>query len=231
MRLAPLFVIAGLLAACASLPERPPSEDPQAEWEQRQARLQQLDAWELRGRLAVRTEDRGAHASLHWIRRQDVHRVDLAGPFGGGRVRITQDRNGAELRDGGGKVYRDATAEALLARVSGWRLPLDALRYWVVGLPSPQAPARVVLDEWGRPRTLQQLGWNIRFIEYAQHGSYELPRRLFIERATDAGSSSAAEVRLVIDSWALPDSAVHPAAGKTPRRGAAPVVTKRGSPT
>lgn len=155
--------------------------------------------------MALRTEDQGAQASVHWVRKQDLHRVDLAGPFGGGRVRIVQNRDGAELRDSTGKVYRDATAQELLARVTGWRLPLNALSSWVVGLPSPEGPARIELDEWGRLRVLDQLGWEIRFLEYQQHGNLEVPRRLFIKSRSAQNAMPEAELRFAIDSWILPD--------------------------
>jgi len=195
-----LLLLALLLAGCATAPERAPVADIAAAWNARQARLARLETWSLRGRLALRTAEEGAHASLHWVRRQDVHRVDLAGPFGGGRVRVTYDGSGAELREADGKVHRDASVQELVARATGWWLPLEGLNYWVVGLPAPGAPAQRALDPWGRLQRLRQLGWTIEFLEYVREGGYELPRRLFIRRASP---EETLEVRLVIEDWAV----------------------------
>lgn len=195
-----LFIV--LFAGCATVPDRPPVEDAAIAWNARQVRLGQLETWDLRGRLALRTAEEGAHASLHWTRRREIHRLSLAGPFGGGRVRVTYDGNGAELRESGGKVYRNASVQELVARATGWWLPLDGLNYWVLGLPAPDASARRLLDPWGRLKTLEQLGWSIDFLEYVREGDYELPRRLFIKRASGV-SDETLEVRLVIEAWAL----------------------------
>jgi outer membrane lipoprotein LolB len=194
------------MAGCAAVPERPAVEDREVEWQSRQAALRHLVAWELRGRLALRTDEEGANASVRWKHEGDRNQVDLAGPFGGGRVRVTQDVNGAELRDAGGKIYRDAMLGDLLARVTGWRLPIESLRYWIVGLPEPNAAQRRTLDAWGRLQTLAQSGWEVQFLEYTTQGAFEVPRRLFIKRANSAGDDRLIEARFVIDSWTIGES-------------------------
>lgn len=201
-----ILFCAALTTACATLPERPPVDDRDAAWEARRQLLARLDTWDLRGRLALRTGEQGVHASIRWIRDHDNHRIDLTGPFGGGRARITLTRSGAELRDASNKVYRDASVEELLVRVTGWSLPLDSLRYWVVGLPVPDAAARNEVDEWGRLSLLEQQGWTIRFLEYVQADAYELPRRVFIERKARAGGEEPLDARIVIESWALDET-------------------------
>ncbi|MFL6713721.1 MAG: lipoprotein insertase outer membrane protein LolB [Sulfurifustis sp.] len=203
MRLLVLLLFLMLLAGCAAVPERPAAGNVETEWAARREALLRLDAWELRGRVALRTPQEGVQGSLHWSLAPQEQRVDLAGPFGGGRVRLSVGPDGAELRDANNKVYRDASVEALLARVTGWRLPLAGLRYWVVGVPAPDAPARIELDEWGRLQSLAQLGWTIRFIDYVREGAYELPRRVFIESDAREGPDPAAEARLVIDQWSV----------------------------
>jgi len=195
------LLIGLLLVGCAAMPLRPPVENPTATWQTRQSQLAQLSGWDLRGRLALRTEDQGAHASLRWVRDRGRHRMNLAGPFGGGHVRLTYDRDGAELRDAEGEIFHGATMQQLLLRATGWNLPIEGLNYWVLGLPEPDAPAQSTLDEWGRLKLLKQLGWHIEFIEYTQSGEYELPRRVFIRHQQDNAPDSDIEARLVIETW------------------------------
>lgn len=200
MRFLLLFFVA-VIAGCAALPERPPAEDRYAAWEAQRQSLARLDAWELRGRLALRANGQGVNASIRWVRDRDNHRIDLTGPFGGGRARILLTKDGAELRDASNKVYRDVSVENLLMRVTGWSLPLESLRYWVVGLPVPEQAARMEIDEWGRLSLLEQQGWRIRYLEYAQAGPYELPRRLFVEVTGRGASEEPIDARIAIESW------------------------------
>jgi len=194
--------MAAFAAGCASVPARAPLANPVAAWEARQASLARVSAWDVRGRVALRGADEGFSASLLWVRDGERHRIELTGPLGGGRVRLTQDRGVAELRDGNDQVLRDVSMQQLLWRRTGWELPLDGFNHWVLGLPAPGAHAPLDIDPWGRLATLQQAGWEIRFLEYESHGVHELPSRVFIKRATDAANRTL-EVRLVIEKWTL----------------------------
>lgn len=204
MRLLVLTLVV-LLSACVAVPLRPPVANPPAVWQARQASLRYVQVWELRGRLAIRTADEGFQASLRWVRDAERHRLELAGPLGGGRVRLTQDKRGAELRDAKDKVYRDSSAQNLLMRATGWNVPLEGLNYWVLGLPAPGAVTRSEIDEWGRLKALEQDGWEISFVEYADSGAFELPSRVFVKRSADSAAGAPLEVRLVIEKWAFPD--------------------------
>lgn len=54
------------------------------------------------------------------------------------------------------------------------------------------------LDEHGRPRTVQQDGWTIDFLEWtpASAAQPELPRRI-------EARNGDAKVRLLVDQWTL----------------------------
>ena len=175
--------------------------EPDKVWHARAAALQRLNAWDVRGRLALRSAEEGFHASLRWVREAEQHRIDLTGPLGGGHVRLTQDRNGAEFRDANDRVDRDVSVRSLLRRRTGWDLPLEGLNFWLLGLPAPDVPAQHELDAWGRLKSLEQLGWEVRFVEYVQLGATELPSRVFIRRRSDVAADRTLEVRLVVEEW------------------------------
>jgi len=84
---------------------------------------------------------------------------------------------------------------------AGWRVPLSGLRYWIIGLPDPQA--RVIdleLDPMGRLAELRQLGWHIRYQRYGEFDGVALPTRLTLE-------NSQLRAKLVVRSWRTgPDS-------------------------
>jgi outer membrane lipoprotein LolB len=200
-RKALLFSIATLLVGCASLP--PPAGDPARVWQEREQKLAPLTGWELHGRLALRTDSEGWHASLVWVRSGDRHNIDLTGPLGRGHLRLKRSREGAELKDSESNVLYADSAEDLLLRATGYRVPLEGLDYWVRGLPTPGATLERELDPWGRLRGLRQDGWDIEFLEYARQGDYELPSKLFLRRelASRGERDGEVEVRLVIERW------------------------------
>lgn len=197
-----------LLTGCAALPARAPDEAARM-WAARQQTLAPVANWELRGRIALRSRDEGLQASLHWVRDGVRHRIVLVGPLGSGQVRLTQDAGGAELIDAEKKQYRGVTARDVLARTTGWDMPLENLNWWIRGLPAPDAKADQELDSDGRLKTLVQSGWEVEFLEYDRYGANELPGKLFARRREDVPGIGldhvTLEVRVVIERWVLPD--------------------------
>jgi len=190
--------------SCAAPLPRPPADHLQQLWQARESVLLPIQRWELRGRLAVRADERGGQASLTWVRDAARHSIRLNGPLGRGVVRVTQDETGAQLQDAEQHVFQADNAEELLFRYTGWRLPLTNLNYWVRGVPVPDLPAIRELDDAGRLKILRQQGWELQYQEYVRFEGYELPNRLILTFAPDRSTmeAPAMEVRLVIDRWA-----------------------------
>jgi outer membrane lipoprotein LolB len=199
-----LPLCAVLCYSCATPPPRPPANQLQQLWQVHESALLPIQHWELRGRLAVRTDERGGQASLTWKRDAAQHSIRLNGPLGRGVVRVTQDASGAQLQDAEQRVFHAASAEELLYRYTGWRLPIANLNYWVRGVPVPDLPATRELDDAGRLKTLRQQGWEVQYQEYVQADGYDLPNRFTLTYAPEQASLEmpAMEVRLVIDRWA-----------------------------
>ena len=202
------FGLAMLAAGCATVPAPPPVDNPAAAWQKRQTELMPVTTWKIRGRLAMRTADEGWQASVNWAREGELHRIDITGPLGRGHLRLVHDRHVAELLDADKRTWRAENAEQLLYRTTGWRVPLEGLNYWMLGLPSPLESASEILDDYGRLKTLIQSGWDIQFLEYMRYGTLDLPKKLFLKR-NDPGmdnhltGDTTLEVRLVIEHWAL----------------------------
>ena len=203
-----LFYLFSLLftTGCATPVALPPVEDVDAAWHLRQATLKSVTAWQVRGRLALRAADQGWHATLNWERDGERHRLDFTGPLGRGHLRLVQDDRGAELQDTEQRIWRAGNAETLLYRATGWRLPLNGLNYWIVGLAAPDSVSNQQLDAQGRLKRLAQSGWDIQFLEYTHYGSFDLPSKLYITRQggrveENPAFDSTLEVRLSIERW------------------------------
>lgn len=212
-RCAALSGLAGLLlAGCATQPPRSPVADVQSAWRARQESLSGIDVWEIKGKLAVQTFERGGQVNLLWRRDERDHRISLYGPLGGGRVVLTRTEAGATLRDSHKRTYEADTPEELLYRVAGWQVPFAELQHWVLGVPAPGAPYEHALDEWGRLATLTQSGWRIRFSEYRDFDGFELPSKFSLTALPDnpvrvahgPGDDGQVRVKAVIKHWAMP---------------------------
>jgi outer membrane lipoprotein LolB len=201
-----LALLVVFIAGCATPLSPPPVADIPATWQARQLELRGVTAWQIRGRLALRTAEQGWHASLRWDRDGEKIRLDFMGPLGRGHLQLVQDGHGAELRDADQRVWRAENSEDLLYRATGWALPLKGLNYWVVGLPVPESVSTQQLDEQGRLKRLAQSGWDIQFLEYTRFGAHDLPSKLYIERRIAHSDGNGVgqgflEVRLSIEHW------------------------------
>lgn len=157
--------------------------------------LQGLSQWSASGRVAVQVPGDGWNATLLWRQDGADYRIQLSGPFGQGAVRIDGGSGAVHLRAADGRVASAPTAEELMAQELGAQVPITVLRYWLTGRPAPQHPVtHTALDDAGRLLELDQVGWQVRYAEYAQSGGGALPARLEIQR-------DDTQARFLISRW------------------------------
>jgi outer membrane lipoprotein LolB len=185
-----------LLAAGCAAPGGPAEQaERQAAWESHLVWLGALGNWRVAGRVAVSAESGGWSANLRWRQNGERYRVQLEGPFGQGAVRISGDGNAVALRTADGRSARAETPEALATAELGVEVPVSALRYWLTGRPAPgEAPRALRLDWAGRLEVLEQHGWTVRYRDYTQVGSGDLPSRLEVTRGD-------VEARFLLIDW------------------------------
>jgi outer membrane lipoprotein LolB len=174
-----------LLSGCAALREAPPPRPPVSDVPK---------VWTLEGRMGVQTRDRGWQARLRWVQRGEDFHVRLSGPLGSGTADIRMSDGSLRLRDSRGGERSGAQIDAWARETFGEPLPVEALSFWLLGLPRPGRPARIDEGADGLPDGLFQAGWDVRFEEWARLGGRTLPRRLSLERG-------GVRVRLVVHRW------------------------------
>lgn len=165
-----------------------------ADWSSRQAVLADLDDWAFSGRIAVRSGEDGFNGRVRWRQQPGAFSAALSGPLGAGTVQIEGDGRSMTVVDNEGSVVLLADPEADLRRRYGWTIPVDSLRYWVLGIPDPGLPAYLDFGEDGTASRLEQGGWHVEISQYGEGGGQRMPRRI---NAENGGS----RVRLIIDSW------------------------------
>jgi outer membrane lipoprotein LolB len=188
-RLLLLAVAGGVLGACTTLK---PVKTLEA-WPLRAAELQRADHWQLDGRAAVALGTQGWQASLTWRETAGDAELHLSGPFGVGAVVLNRTAAGLSLN---GAPPGDAV-EGQLEEKLGFALPLDELRYWLLGVPDPHSDADVVRNPADRATTLTQDGWTVKYDRYAPAGADVLPALMVLTR-------EGVRVRIAIDHWEPP---------------------------
>lgn len=147
-------------------------------WEQRQEVLGDLQTWNLRGRLGIRTPEDASSGNLKW--RQDGREfvAEIDGPLGIGGVRAFGDPDEVTLEGSRIDTVTVGDPEYELFRQTGLIVPIQGLRYWLLGVPIPGVPAEVEFGESGLPSRVLQSGWEIQFNEYRTWSLNPLPRKI-----------------------------------------------------
>ena len=193
-----LALVAGtLVSACRTLtPVSVPAADLglTAAWPQRRALLQQLQAYECAGRVAVSAPGQGFNAQFVWRQAADAAQLNLRGPLGAGGLIVTASGARIALQSTDGRQFDGDAARAELERAIGAPLPVAALGRWLLGVPQPGNAATETLAPLvnGQPAqlsALEQQGWRV---DYQPHSG--VPRLITL-------ATGGTRVRLVIDHW------------------------------
>ncbi len=164
--------------------------------QQELAWLQQLDRWQLQGRVGVRGDQGNWHGSLRWVYRDDWDRLVVSGPFGQGGVVVQVQANWIRIEQADGRTRVSDRPEGLLEEVLGVAIPLKALRYWIRGLPAP-GPAEIEYAPDGRLQRLIQQGWQVEYLEYQAVGRGTLPVKLILV------GPRGVRLKLIVDRWEI----------------------------
>lgn len=190
-----LLVLA--LGACAG---RPPRVEPDtgAFLQARAAAMQAWPAWSFEGRVAVRDGREGGSGRIRWREDGLAYEISLRAPVSATTWVLSGDAVQCELRGIAPQPVRGVDPGELLARETGWHLPVAHARSWVRGLALDPGAARLGPLRHGLPQSLEEDGWTVEFREWspAVDGRPPMPARIIARRAPW-------EVRLAISGWSL----------------------------
>lgn len=186
-----------LVAACAPVQMKGNSHLLAAQ-AAREKTLAGRDHWKLRAHLGVSDGEHGGSGTLIWEQNGKQFSFTVRAPITGRSFRLTGGPGGAKLEGLDRGTVRGADAQALLARVLGWRVPVKPLHDWVRGVRAGGTDADAVLRFGGDglPSLLEQDGWTIEYRGWYTQTHPMLPRKVY-------ASHGDYHVRLSIRSWTL----------------------------
>jgi len=204
-----LFLLV-LLGGCGLFRTQSPADKPLS-WQAQQDKNRTLEHFQISGKIGIRAAHASGSANLFWQQNQDYFDIRLSGPLGRGAVRLVGNPQQARLE--ASNDISEGQAQTLLSERLGWELPLDALHWWLRGLPAPGKTARLQLDNNSRLAQLNQQGWQIDYPSYRLEQGYWLPARLKI-------NGHNVLVTLVIKGWNLAPSPLPQPLARLRERGA-----------
>ena len=161
-----------------------------------QQQLYSLQRWKLDGRIAVKYGDEGWNANLTWEHEDRQDRLLISGPFSQGAVSIIMQSGLIYINEGNGVVTSSHEPDDLLKKRLGFSVPLPSLRYWVLGIPTPDFEFETKINAETGVRGFEQQAWVLTFENYENVASFILPQKITIQ-------GNAVRLRLVVDEWVL----------------------------
>lgn len=154
-----------LLVAMSGCSVREPR--PEGAWlAERQAWFDDHPDWSVRGRLGLNDGERGGSLGFDWTARGDQHQVNLRTMAGGRQWRLAFGPDGAELRGSDVDTLRGPSADALVQEATGWPIPVEWMKRWLLGLPAPDGAALEFAED-GTLAGLAYRDWTLEFQRFA----------------------------------------------------------------
>ncbi|MFT6094764.1 MAG: outer membrane lipoprotein LolB [Pseudohongiellaceae bacterium] len=167
-------LLLGLFNACSGL--APPAER-SSDWVRQRTALEELDSWQLRGRVNVRYNDESDTPSIQWLQQNLEYHIRLWGTFNVGTTVIVGRPDYVTLEQGG-DVIAASSPEDLILQQLGYELPVSYLEYWIKGIPAPGSRSDLRFNELNQLIALTQDGWTVSYSDLRQYGNLSLPRRV-----------------------------------------------------
>jgi outer membrane lipoprotein LolB len=186
-------VLAMLLGGCVTPPAPDSPDTPGRSWKQREDALRLVRTWEMRGRIAIDTGSEARQARFTWWQDGESLRLNVRGPLNAGAVEIRGDSETLTLRHR--RETRTLTdPEYQLSELLGWWLPVTSLPNWLLGLPDERYPIAEITLDAARVSTLEQRAWSVRYTDYENRGSADIPGSIMLSHAP-------LELVVTIDTW------------------------------
>jgi len=170
------------------------------EWERHQAALLALKDWGFDGRVVIDDGGDSVRMALRWSQQSRQFDIRLMSFFGQQQARLQGLIDGAVSLSRPNKVVQQAdNVVSLMQRELGWDLPVDGLRFWVLGTLVPDVEGDWTIDSQGRLEWLEQNGWRVEFAAYQRVAGLSMPRKIRLYH-------EGLRARLVLDQWQIDQS-------------------------
>ena len=179
-----LLVLALLTAACVTQPPRVSGNSTAHD-------ITELRVWSATGKMGVSGIEQSGSGSFTWQQQAELSKLQVRGPLGTGSLQITLNGTRLSMQSSDGAQYDAGQVLAELETRLGVAVPVNQLRYWLLGVPGPGE------YHWLEANTvLEQDGWHIVYGEWLQRGQLRVPAKLILTR-------EQLRIVMVVQGWRL----------------------------
>lgn len=153
-----------------------------------------ITSWEISGGIAAKGPQEAWTASFNWVE-QSPHnyQLRLIGPLGGKTILIKQNSGQVTYQEGQ-RLITAKSAESLLYKETGIKMPVASLYYWSRGLPAPSAPHS--FKNISGVNVLNQSGYTIAYLNYKVVNGIKLPTKIHLQ-------GQGVMIKLAIRQWSF----------------------------
>ncbi|WOH37833.1 lipoprotein insertase outer membrane protein LolB [Thalassotalea fonticola] len=193
-----IFILVAMLTACSTTKVATDQQLFQNKT-QRAEQLSRLHNWTIKGKIAFIEGNSKQSANLYW--RQTQHSTNLKlTTFLGVNVLTLSSKNDIHILTANGKTYQDDNLEDLLNQVSGIRLPVNALVYWIKGLKAQNEDQITYSETTLLPQTLNawvnNTYWQLHYKKYNLVNNLRLASQLTIKH-------QQLVIKMAIHTWEI----------------------------
>lgn len=187
-----------MLASCATVKEQTTIKEP-AGWQAEQQKRQQINTWEIRGRLGIQTENDGGTLDIIWKQAEQDFTIRLIAPLGAGNYMVQGDKGITQIRYPDGQIEMVNNIDDVFSSILKVNLPVSAVKDWVRGLPAKNLSLESIRwNQQGLLHTLKQSGWNVEMKKYTGK-KILLPHAIYLTR----DDNEALDIRLLLRLWLI----------------------------
>jgi outer membrane lipoprotein LolB len=185
------------LASCATVKQQIKVEP--ASWTAEQHKRQQIETWEIRGRLGIQTEFTGGSLDVIWKNDGNDFSIRLIAPMGAGNYLVQGDENQAEIRFPNGSTKIINNIDNVFSSMLEVDLPTSAVKDWIRGIPSKTLPVeQISWDKKGHLNRIKQAGWSVEMTKYSGD-KVPMPHNIYLSR----DGESELDMRLILRQWLI----------------------------
>ena len=186
-----------IIASCATV--KPQITTEPAAWVAEQQKRQQINNWEIRGRLGVQTETTGGTLDIIWKNADQDYSIRLIAPLGAGSYLVQGNSDYAEIRYPDGQTDIVSNIDVVFTSIFEIDLPASAVNDWIRGLPSKALTVeQISWNEQGLLTKIKQSGWNVEMRKYTGDDIL-MPHVIYVSRDDD----DELDIRLVLRQWLI----------------------------
>jgi len=161
-----------------------------------QSQPTKIEHWCMTGRSAAKYAESGWHAGVHWCQAGNQTTLELSGPMRLGTVLLNYRLGELWIRESTDHLSITHQPQRLLQERLGFSIPLNALKFWLMGVVEPGPIDYQQLDSNGRMSLFRQHDWLVKYDNYSLVSGSQLPGKIKLTK-------DAVSLKIVVDKWQL----------------------------